>query len=210
MLRKGEIKGDPRSCSVPCPPHCSEAVEPLAQAAGSLPSGGSRSHSAWLAPSSGKEVLGPNPQRAYQQPRSLKSPSGQCQAPQTIPASPSHIPQGSCCSSGMVHFLGCSGQVYVDLPSISPCVWVTYTWPWLLLFLSIPIKVHVLGAKASLSFPNSTTGFPLSQLQTPHSGLRLRRDELRASCSIWQYEGLTSLALSTIPVQQSSVPPLPL
>lgn len=161
MLRKGEIKGDPRSCSVPCPPHRSEAVEPLAQAAGSLPGGGSRSHSsAGLAPSSGKEVLGPNPQRAHQQSCLLKSPSGQCQASHTILASPSHVPQGSCCSSGMAYFLGCSGQVYVDLPSISPCVWATYTWPWLLLFLSIPVKVRVLGAKASLSFPNSTTGFP--------------------------------------------------
>lgn len=69
--------------------------------------------------------------------------------------------------------------------------------------------VRVLGAKASPSFASSAAGFPLSQLQTPHPGLRLRRDKLLASCSIWWYEGSSSLALSTIPLQRSSVPPLP-
>lgn len=173
--RKKEIKGVPRSCSMPHLLHCPKPAGLPAQQWAVCPAGNRGHSSPWLSA----------PQNVHRQPHLPKGCSGHCQGPHTIPASPSHVPQHSCFSSSMVYFLGCPRQVYVDLPSVSPCVWDTHTWSWLLLFLSSPGNVHVLAAKASPSLPNSTTSFPLSQLQTPHPGLKQRKDELLASCFIW-------------------------
>jgi len=92
------------------------------------------------------------------------------------------------------HLTMCVGQVDLSLALAVPL------WPW---------QGTCAGQQSFPAIPSPTAGHPLSQLQTPHSGLRLRGHKLLATCSIWWYEGLTSVDLRTIPVQQSSVPRLP-